>query len=85
MRHFSPIAKKDFQTIRPFHESWQIKELKRHEFLLINLAPFSTAFISDTYDGGKYRIIKKKKKNNRCSDFEVYEVLRFYMLHVGSL
>lgn len=62
MRHFSPIAKKDFQTIRPFHESWQIKELKRHEFLLINLAPFSTAFISDTYDGGKYRIIKKKKK-----------------------
>lgn len=61
MRHFSPIAKKDFQTIRPFHESWQIKELKRHEFLLINLAPFSTAFISDTYDGGKYRIIKKKK------------------------
>lgn len=62
MRHFSPIAKKDFQTIRPFHESWQIKELKRHEFLLINLAPFSTAFISYTYDGGKYRIIKKKKK-----------------------
>lgn len=61
MRHFSPIAKKDFQTIRPFHESWQIKELKRHEFLLINLAPSSTAFISDTYDGGKYRIIKKKK------------------------
>lgn len=62
MRHFSPIAKKDFQTIRPFHESWQIKELKRHEFLLINLAPFSPAFISDTYDGGKYTIIKKKKK-----------------------
>lgn len=42
-------------------------------------------FIFDIYDGGKYRIIKKIKKNNCCFDFEVYEVFCFYMFYVGFL
>ena len=54
---FSSKAKQKISKYKAFSGIFVHQRIsKRHEFLLIILAPFSRAFIYDIYDGGIYTI-----------------------------